>query len=57
MGWSMHMGIVHNYLTSEPVIEFPDGRFVTAYPNNSDSYYYTKYQAFLTLAEFDANIK
>jgi RHS repeat-associated protein len=42
MGWSMHMGIVHNYLSTEPVIEFPDGRFETAYPNNADSYYYTR---------------
>ncbi len=42
MGWTMHMGIVHNYLSDEPLIEFPDGRFETAYPNNSDSYYYTR---------------
>jgi hypothetical protein len=42
MGWSMHMGVVHNYLSTQPVIEFPDGRFETAYPNNSDSYYYTR---------------
>lgn len=34
LGWTMHMGMVHNYSSSTPVIEFPDGRLETAYPNN-----------------------
>jgi RHS repeat-associated protein len=34
MGWTMHMGMVHNFSSSAPVIEFPDGRLETAYPNN-----------------------
>jgi len=34
MGWTMHMGLVHSYTSATPVIEFPDGRLETAYPNN-----------------------
>jgi RHS repeat-associated protein len=34
MGWTMHMGVVHQYDTNAPVIEFPDGRLETAYPDN-----------------------
>ncbi|HSQ79080.1 MAG TPA: hypothetical protein VLN41_00665, partial [Candidatus Bathyarchaeia archaeon] len=34
MGWTMHMGMVHAYSSSAPVIEFPDGRLERAYPNN-----------------------
>ena len=34
LGWTMHMGMVHNYSSSTPIIEFPDGRLETAYPNN-----------------------
>ena len=26
IGWSMHMGMVHNCTSNTPVIEFPDGR-------------------------------
>ena len=33
MGWTLHMGMVHNYSSSTPVIEFPDGRLETTYPN------------------------
>jgi len=33
LGWTMHMGMVHNYSSSTPVIEFPDGRLETAFPN------------------------
>jgi YD repeat-containing protein len=33
MGWTMHMGMVHSYSSATPVIEFPDGRLETAYPN------------------------
>jgi YD repeat-containing protein len=31
VGWTMHMGRVHNYDTTTPIIEFPDGRWETAY--------------------------
>ena len=34
IGWTMHMGMVHAYSSSAPVIEFPDGRLEQAYPNN-----------------------
>jgi hypothetical protein len=34
MGWTMHMGMVHAYSSSAPVIEFPDGRLEQAYLNN-----------------------
>lgn len=33
MGWTMHMGMVHNYTSSTPIIEFPDGRLEMAFPN------------------------
>jgi hypothetical protein len=36
IGWTMHMGRVHNYDTTTPIIEFPDGRWETTYP---DRYY------------------
>jgi len=50
MGWSMHMGRVHNFNSSEPVIEFPDGRWETAYPNANGPDYITR--GFL---EYDKN--
>ncbi|MEN6561280.1 MAG: hypothetical protein ABFD52_10940 [Acidobacteriota bacterium] len=34
LGWSMHMGILHQATSSLPIIEFPDGRRETAYPDN-----------------------
>lgn len=34
LGWSMHMGILHQATSNTPVIEFPDGRRETAYPDN-----------------------
>ena len=40
LGWSMHMGRLHyaNFIPNEtPVIEFPDGRWETAYPNIDNS--------------------
>lgn len=36
IGWTMHMGRVHNYDTTTPIIEFPDGRWERTYP---DRYY------------------
>ncbi|MCK4762653.1 MAG: hypothetical protein KAW12_10690, partial [Candidatus Aminicenantes bacterium] len=36
LGWMMHMGRVHNYYSDEPSIEFPDGRWETAYPTGTD---------------------
>ncbi len=44
-GWTMHMGRLHNYDSNEPVIEFPDGRWETAYNSrfsNDNSVYITK---------------
>jgi hypothetical protein len=32
IGWTMHMGMVHNLSTNTPVIEFPDGRRETTFP-------------------------
>lgn len=37
MGWTMHMGRVHSYLSDMPVIEFPDGRCESAYQNKYES--------------------
>jgi RHS repeat-associated protein len=34
IGWTMHMGMVHQYTSNTPVIEFPDGRRETAYLDN-----------------------
>jgi hypothetical protein len=34
MGWTMHMGMVHDIDTDMPVIEFSDGRRETAYRNS-----------------------
>jgi RHS repeat-associated protein len=34
MGWTIHMGMIHSYSSSTPVIEFPDGTLETAYLNN-----------------------
>jgi hypothetical protein len=42
MSWSMHMGRIHGYTGLEPVIEFPDGRWETAYPNANGSDYITR---------------
>jgi hypothetical protein len=42
MGWSMHMGRVHNYDGNEPIIEFPDGKWETTYPAINSSYYITR---------------
>jgi RHS repeat-associated protein len=36
IGWSMHMGRLHNFNTETPVIEYPDGRWETAYHNIDD---------------------
>ena len=41
-GWSMHMGRLHAINTETPVIEFPDGRWKTAYHNIDD------YSTFIT---------
>ncbi|OGD15985.1 MAG: hypothetical protein A2W20_07625 [Candidatus Aminicenantes bacterium RBG_16_66_30] len=35
LGWTMHMGMVHNAYSSTPVIEFPDGRRETAFPSKA----------------------
>lgn len=40
MGWSMHMGRVHAFSSEMPVIEFPDGRWETAYRNKYDTNYF-----------------
>lgn len=40
IGWSMHMGILHQATSDTPVVEFPDGRRETAY---LDIYDITKY--------------
>jgi YD repeat-containing protein len=42
LGWSLHMGRVHNFNSNEPVIEFPDGRWETAYPDKNGSNYITR---------------
>lgn len=36
IGWTMHMGMVHQETTSKPVIEFPDGRLETAFQDKND---------------------
>jgi len=36
LGWSMHMGRLHSGNTETPVIEYPDGRWETAYRNIND---------------------
>nr|NIO48447.1 choice-of-anchor D domain-containing protein [Candidatus Aminicenantes bacterium] len=42
MGWTMHMGRVHNFNSDTPVIEFPDGRWETAYLKTGSSAYVTR---------------
>ena len=37
IGWTMHMGRVHNYNTTTPIIEFPDGRWETTYPDRYEN--------------------
>ena len=37
IGWSMHMGRLHSINTETPVIEYPDGRWETAY-HDIDNY-------------------
>jgi RHS repeat-associated protein len=41
MGWSMHMGYVHSFNT-DPIIEFPDGRWESCYPSINGSDYITR---------------
>jgi RHS repeat-associated protein len=36
-GWSMHMGRLHAINSETPVIEYPDGRWETAYRNINDN--------------------
>jgi hypothetical protein len=43
IGWTMHMGVVHDYWSSTPIIEFPDGRRETAYFVTSEYNDPTKY--------------
>ena len=37
IGWTMHMGMVHQETSSTPVIEFPDGRLETAFLDKYDA--------------------
>ncbi|MCP4215775.1 MAG: hypothetical protein GY765_14065, partial [bacterium] len=39
MGWNIHMGRLHNFNSDEPGIEFPDGRWETAYPDINNTGY------------------
>jgi len=36
IGWSMHMGMIHNLTSTTPVIEFPDGRREIAFPPKTE---------------------
>ncbi|MGD2089137.1 MAG: hypothetical protein PVH61_23365, partial [Candidatus Aminicenantes bacterium] len=42
MSWSMHMGRIRNFNSIEPIIEFPDGHWETAYPNANGTDYITR---------------
>ncbi|MFX1535259.1 MAG: choice-of-anchor D domain-containing protein, partial [Promethearchaeota archaeon] len=42
MGWTMHMGRVHNFDSNMPIIEFPDGRWETAYLRTGGTTYVTR---------------
>ncbi len=42
MGWVLHMGRVHHWDNGDPIIEFPDGRWETAYTNAYGTGYITK---------------
>jgi hypothetical protein len=42
MGWSMHMGRVHYFVSENPVIEFPDGRWETVYLAKDSSQFITR---------------
>jgi len=42
MGWVVHMGRVHSYDSDMPTIEFPDGKWETAYVNKNGPDYVTK---------------
>ena len=36
LGWSMHMGMIHNLTSNTPIIEFPDGRRELAFPPKTE---------------------
>ncbi len=36
LGWTMHMGMIHDLTSNTPVIEFPDGRREIAFPPKSE---------------------
>jgi hypothetical protein len=42
MSVGMHMGRIHNFNSTEPIIEFPDGKWETAYPAANSSDYITR---------------
>jgi len=42
LGWIMHMGRVHNFSFETPTIEFPDGRWETAYLKTDSPGYVTR---------------
>jgi len=50
LGWSLHMGRLHNYTSQQPIVEFPDGRWESFYPskngNNFISHDFLKYDQF-----------
>lgn len=37
IGWTMHMGMVHQETSSTPIIEFPDGRLEIAFLDKNDA--------------------
>ncbi len=40
LGWTMHMGRLHNPASETPMLEYPDGRQETLYRNKYDSSYF-----------------
>jgi len=40
LGWTMHMGRLHNPTSETPIVEYPDGRQDTLYRNKYDSNYF-----------------
>lgn len=56
IGWSMHMGMVHNCTSNTPVIEFTDGRRETAYPPKSEYGYGSRIRITRDFLMFDKGI-
>ncbi len=56
VGWTMHMGMVHNVTSDTPVIEFPDGRRETAFPPKAEYGYSSRIRITRNFLMFDKGV-